>query len=667
VEQVTSLLRKENIEDWEDPGDGEELMVDLSVNDPLYADAPKRAHKLLGSLMATAICANDITSSCLYTAAFVAELAGVYAFISLLMVAVVLYLYRWVYGEVGCALPLNGGTYTLLLNTTRKWLAALAGVFSFLSYVATAVVSGASAIQYGGILWGNTDPTALTIALLALFCILTLLGVTESAVVAVIIFVVHLATLSALIISCFVYFVQNPHILADNWNASDAVPGGRTVIEGILLGFGAGMLGITGFETSANFLEEQKPGVFLVTLKNMWIAVTVLNPSISFLAFTVLPSHAVREATGSLLAEMGRRATGSEVFYIIIAVDALLVLSGAVLTGYVGVVGLVSRLCMDRCLPHFLLRRNPWTHTHYFIVIGFFAVCTSLVYAVGGVSNITVMEGVYTVAFLSVMSFFAIGNMIVKYARNNLPRDVRASWPCVLGAFAGTTCALLINVIFHPLWLLWFMYYFLGTAIFIFCMFQRIRLLRFFAFFSTIVLDALHDYGLIYSNKRSARTSAATGAADSAPTAVDRQYENFRAKWRLKIGTYMRRVAGQRIILFIRSNDVFKMNKALQYVRENEESFNVLFVHVYEEDPESDEMELRMNSMRSNLHFLDESYPTLKLDLVFVRGTFNSVTLDRIGKLFSVPRNFMFMTCPGSRKESTLKVADFAGVRIIAS
>ncbi len=31
------------------------------------------------------------------------------------------------------------------------------------------------------------------------------------------------------------------------------------------------MLGITGFETSANFIEEQEPGVYAKTLRNMII------------------------------------------------------------------------------------------------------------------------------------------------------------------------------------------------------------------------------------------------------------------------------------------------------------------------------------------------------------------------------------------------------------
>ncbi len=54
-------------------------------------------------------------------------------------------------------------------------------------------------------------------------------------------------------------------------------------------GFSSAMLGVTGFETSANFVEEQEPGVYTKTLRNMVVAATCLNPTMSFLSFMVLP------------------------------------------------------------------------------------------------------------------------------------------------------------------------------------------------------------------------------------------------------------------------------------------------------------------------------------------------------------------------------------------
>ena len=95
----------------------------------------------MGELASTAICGNDITSSCLYVSALAIGYAGKLAPVSLLMVAAVLFLFRSIYAEVVGALPLNGGAYNALLNTTSKFKASMAACLTILSYLATAVIS----------------------------------------------------------------------------------------------------------------------------------------------------------------------------------------------------------------------------------------------------------------------------------------------------------------------------------------------------------------------------------------------------------------------------------------------------------------------------------------------------------------------------------------------
>ena len=111
----------------------------------LFFTEPK---KRLSQWLATGICGNDITSSCLYVSAIAAVYAGVLAPVVLLMVVGVLYLYKKVYTEVVEALPLNGGTYNALLNSTSKFAAALAACMTILSYIATAVISSKTAAEY---------------------------------------------------------------------------------------------------------------------------------------------------------------------------------------------------------------------------------------------------------------------------------------------------------------------------------------------------------------------------------------------------------------------------------------------------------------------------------------------------------------------------------------
>ena len=47
------------------------------------------------------------------------------------------------------------------------------------------------------------------------------------------------------------------------------IPGGWGL--GLLFGFSQGMLGVTGFETAANYIEEQRKGVYVKTLRNMYV------------------------------------------------------------------------------------------------------------------------------------------------------------------------------------------------------------------------------------------------------------------------------------------------------------------------------------------------------------------------------------------------------------
>jgi amino acid transporter len=101
----------------------------------------------------------------------------------------------------------------------------------------------------------------------------------------------------------------------------------------------------------------------------------------------------------------------------------VLVLSGAVLTSYVGVTGLVRRMSLDRVLPQWLLSENAWRGTNHWIILSFFALCTSILLVTGG--RIDTLAGVYTLSFLSVMALFAVGNLLLKRTRSRLPRSER--------------------------------------------------------------------------------------------------------------------------------------------------------------------------------------------------------------------------------------------------
>ena len=196
----------------------------------------------LGELASTAICGNDITSSCLYVSALAIHYAGRWAPISLLLVAAVLYAFRSIYAEVVGALPLNGGAYNALLNTTSKFRASIAACLTVLSYMATAVISANEAMHYVATILPGWPILVATVVLLAIFMGLTILGITESAVVAIGIFLFHLFTLGTLLIVGVIFL--SSHGIEVLWT-NLRTPDPKGFSQAIFFGFAAAMLGIS--------------------------------------------------------------------------------------------------------------------------------------------------------------------------------------------------------------------------------------------------------------------------------------------------------------------------------------------------------------------------------------------------------------------------------------
>src|SRR5690348_523634 len=157
-------------------------------------NAPIKRHVKLNQWFATAICGNDILSSTFYVSGIAIAFAGVFAPFILLFIGVVLFFYKSVYTEVVEALPTNGGAYNCLLNASSKTFASVAGTMTLLSYVATAVISGTTAISYLHSIV-SVPIIPVTVALLLFFALLVASGIKDSAKVAFAIFGFHILVL----------------------------------------------------------------------------------------------------------------------------------------------------------------------------------------------------------------------------------------------------------------------------------------------------------------------------------------------------------------------------------------------------------------------------------------------------------------------------------------
>ncbi|CAK4091661.1 unnamed protein product [Aphanomyces euteiches] len=629
--------------------DGVHVTAEIPPEDLVtIRDALTRPKVLLGQWMATAVCGNDVMSSCSYSSGVVALKAGVASPLGFLVVSLVLYVYRFVYEEVVTAIPLNGGSYNVLLNTTTKRFAAVAACLSILCYTATAVVSAVTGVNYLATIVPSLPIIGTSIAVLGAFAFLMLLGIHESAIVATGIFIFHIATLSILSVVCLIFTIKHPDIIHGNYvNATfPDVDYLGTTIQGTFgtawfFGFGAAMLGVTGFETSSNFVEEQKPSVFRKTMRNMWSISSFFNILLAVLCFGVLQMDGPDGIVANqnyVLAQMGLITAGTWAKWLV-AIDAFVVLAGAVLTAYVGINGLVRRLGSDRVVPAFFVEKNKWRGTCHWIILSFFALATSLVLILD--ADQIVLSGVYTYSFLSLMFLFGSGCVMLKLKRRHIPRDIDAPWTCILIGMALVLCGILANLLGDPKALLYFVSYFCFVFVVVFAMLERVFIMR-------VLLVAIH---ILFKPKQE-RIPAEEIFSD-----------NVEPPFPMKLPSHNVNIHAARatpVAFFIKDADLTTINKAILYVRANELTHNIRFIHVHAAaDASANETVEQIQNM---IAMFDRVYPKFQLDFYSILGTFEPATIEWIAERYNISINMMFLKQPTNAPS---KAVSAHGVRVI--
>lgn len=582
----------------------------------------KQEHPKLNQYFATAICGNDILSSALYVSGIAIIFAGVYAPLVLLLIVLILYFYKAVYTEVVEALPINGGAYNCLLNGTSKTIAAFAGVTTILSYVATAVISAKVGVEYllrplKEIFNYNAEFLVIpfTILLLLAFALLVISGLKDSAKVAFGIFIFHILILSVFVIIGVIFLIQGHSEF--NFNVAkttDILQENGGLVKTIFFAFAASLLGVSGFESSANFVEEQDKGVFRKTLRNMLIGVGIFNPLIALVVLNSMPFDAIKSASDFLLADAAH-IIGGTYFELIVVADAFLVLSGAVLTAYIGVSGLIHRMAGDSCLPNSLTKENA-KGSFPRIIVSFFILCSSILVVTKG--DLLSLAGVYTIAFLGVMTLFALGNLILKESRTELKRTYHAPRPLVVLAALGTFIGIVGNIQSNPQNLTFFSIYFIPAILIV---------------LSMIYLDAILSFFI----------KATQGTKNRLNTFLIKNFSDV--------------IAG-RFIVFI--HNTHRLYEILDYINTNETGHDITLIYCKDGSGSNGYEEIK-----EALPYLKKAgvFTHLNITIAYKDKFFDPEIIDEVSKEFKVRKNRILI---GSiHHHHKFDYSDLGGVRII--
>lgn len=597
-------------------------------------DTPSHGHTKLGQFASTAISGNDILSSTLYVSGIAAVFAGFLAPVVLLCVVLVLFFYRTVYREVVEALPVNGGAYNALLNGTSKIVASVAGVMTILSYIATVVISGKVAVEYlfkfieemvhqGGVESSINFPTLVipaTILVLFGFAMLVISGVKDSAKAASAIFIFHIFTLTSFTIIGAIFILSGgTNFIQSNLDYTQTIISANGgIVPTLFFAFSASLLGVSGFESSANFVEEQKKGVFRKTLRNMTLGVAIFNPLIAMVSLSLLPINSfgngadIMNAKDFLIAEVAHSFGG---LFLLgwVAINAFLVLCGAVLTGYVGVSGLANRMALDECLPSFLLSQNK-RGSHPRIILAFFALCTSILLITGG--NLLSLAGVYTISFLGVMSLFAFGNLILRQNRSDLKRPYKAPILLVFAALISTSAGLIGNSLLDFKNDVYFLIYFIPTILFVILYIYR--------------RDISKSFMKIFSFIPPVRK------------ALNNVYETSK---------------NMTCVAFIHHSK--RLFDILNYIEKNESGHNVTIVHCKNGDPDE------LDNIKSLIPCLQKAgaFENFNIQFEYIDEEFGVEAINKVSNKFGIKKNKIFI---GSiHHHHNFDYDDLGGVRIV--
>jgi amino acid transporter len=130
------------------------------------------------------------------------------------------------------------------------------------------------------ILLFNIDVRLITVLILIAIGAIAVCGVQESSFVTMVMFCLHIFSLTLLIIWGFAYGIHDDFNLFEKnmqtdvpavYSSSGTLLANRNIAAAIYFGYSSGLLGITGFETASNYVEEMESSqTFISTVNWMW-------------------------------------------------------------------------------------------------------------------------------------------------------------------------------------------------------------------------------------------------------------------------------------------------------------------------------------------------------------------------------------------------------------
>ncbi|RXW21510.1 hypothetical protein EST38_g4323 [Candolleomyces aberdarensis] len=566
----------------------------------------QKKEKVLGEFTAAALAGNAVLGSVFYAFPAVIVVAGIYSPICLFIATLILFLWRPIMLELVSALPISGAPYTHLLNVSTKGLAVVGASLLMLDFIATSIVSSATAATYlAGEVVLPFPSWVLAVMVLALFTMVSLSGVRESARIALLVLSLHVLTMTSLIIASTVNWARmGNERLKQNWSlgmAEHSQTSAASILKQVYYGICLGMLGLTGFECIPSYIARIKDGRFPAVLRNLHLPAIVFNTVLMLLVLATIPLDVIKN--------------GGAANVLSVLVDAFIVLCGGVLTGILSACELLEQLSHHRVLPKAFLRVTPRTNAPYVSIFCFVAAC-GIIYASAG-ANLGVISEMFSLVWLCVMTLFPLSLLILRFNRGRLRRSDTTRLSTILFALLIVSPVILAgNIALNPKTAGYFAIYEICVLSLLVVTQNKVAILRWIYW--------IYDqwYGFVNGSKEAA-------IVPQQPTGGGL----------VKLMTKLRQ---QVVCICVKGDEINLLFHMVLYVQKNEETSHLKIIHFYEEEKGGIPSELEANAK-----ILDEAFPEITIDLLLIEDTFEPRTVHALAHHLDIPPSLMFISCPG--------------------
>lgn len=396
------------------PSLGDDADPDPSGGEP-HEPHQDQGHSLrqLSWLLAWGVVFCDIGTSVYYVPGILYHQVGNLApyFVGLTTLGFLLLAHK--YQEVSWRNREGGGVVTVARRAFGPWWGALGGILITIDYFLTSAISAVSGFHYLSSMVGAIAPHVVLLACVGilLLCLLNIIGIRESANVALWMAGASLVTNLAVVVICL--FTLEPETIEKLWR--EAYRFRDLPLRSILVGFAGSWLAFSGLESISQLSPTLRDPI-RKTVRNAMLAVVVTvvitSPLLTALSIAVLPEEMKAAGTETFISDLALLRSGGLLRgMVVFSASALLLFAAntAVIGGY----HVFLALSKDRFFPRIFAKRNEVFSTPHWAILITTAVPIAVILSVHG--QLEVLGDMYSFGLLGAFTFTSLGLDVIRF------------------------------------------------------------------------------------------------------------------------------------------------------------------------------------------------------------------------------------------------------------